>query len=229
MVQTQIKPKSTAGDPFAVARKRMVQEQIVARGISDQRIIEVMGRVHRHDFVDEALKPQAYIDAPLSIGEGQTISQPYIVALMTQALLLRGKEKVLEIGTGCGYQTVILASTAGQVYTIERVKSLGMQARSRFKNYGLRNIVMRIGDGSMGWIEAAPFDRIMVTCAAPIVPETLISQLSPGGVMIVPVAVNEHHQNLLRITKDMAGQHTRTEDLGACHFVKLVGKKGYAE
>lgn len=229
MTHKLLKSDSQGKDPYAIARKRMVQEQIVARGITDATVIDVMGRVHRHDFVDEALKNQSYSDAPQSIGEGQTISQPYIVALMTQALQLTGREKVLEIGTGCGYQTVVLAQTAGQVYTIERLKGLGMQARTRFKSYGLKNIVMRIGDGSLGWPEAASFDRILMTCAAPNVPENLLEQLSPGGMMVMPVAANEGYQNLLRIVKDLSGQSYRTEDLGSCHFVKLVGKKGYSE
>lgn len=212
-------------DRYAIARKRMMAEQIMARGITDPKVIEVMSMVPRHDFVDEALKDQSYSDGPLSIGEGQTISQPYIVALMTQALGLNGTENVLEIGTGCGYQTVILSAIARQVYTIERVKSLGMKARNRFKQYGLKNIVMRIGDGSMGWPEAAPFDRIITTCAAPEVPQVFLEQLAQGGVLVVPVTSSAGYQDLLRITK--TGDSFSTENLGGCHFVKLIGRYGY--
>lgn len=214
-------------DPFAISRKRMVKEQLFDRGITDKRVLDVMNQIHRHDFVDEALKRQAYIDAPLSIGEGQTISQPYIVALMTQALQLQGNEKVLEIGTGCGYQTVILSHLARKVYTIERFKSLGMEARTRFKNYGLRNVVLRIGDGSQGWATEQPFDRILLACASPQIPEVLIQQLAVGGKLVVPVTVSKGLQHLLRITRTTKKDYA-TEDLGGCHFVKLVGKYGYA-
>lgn len=203
----------------------MIQDQIVARGITDQKIIEIMGQVPRHEFVDDALKGQSYADAPLSIGSGQTISQPYIVALMSQALGLCGDENILELGTGSGYQTVVLALAARKVYTVERVKFLAMEARRRFKRFGFRNIVLRVSDGSSGWPEEAPFDRILVTCAAPSVPEHLISQMSEGGVMVVPVSVSEGYQNLMRIKKTRDSY--TTEDLGGCHFVKLIGKFGY--
>lgn len=212
-------------DPYAVSRKRMIQEQLVARGISNPRVLDIMSRVPRHVFVDEALKNQAYIDAPLSIGEGQTISQPYIVALMTQALALSGTEKILEIGTGCGYQTIILSLAAKKVYTIERIKTLGIEARGRFKKFGLKNIVMRVGDGSAGWPEAQPFDRVLVSCASPQIPVSLIAQLVVGGQLVIPVSLATGHQNLLRITRTPTSY--QTEDLGACHFVRLVGKFGY--
>ncbi|MBF0104092.1 MAG: protein-L-isoaspartate(D-aspartate) O-methyltransferase [Deltaproteobacteria bacterium] len=212
-------------DTYAVARKRMISEQIISRHISDKRVIDIMSRVPRHEFVDDALKDQAYTDGPLSIGEGQTISQPFIVALMTETLLLSGAEKVLEIGTGCGYQTLILAMAARQVYTIERIKSLGLKARTRFKKFGLKNIVMRIGDGSLGWAEAAPFDRILIACAAPQVPDIFVKQLSEGGIMVIPVSTGSGHQDLLRITRK--NNSVFTENLGACHFVKLVGRHGY--
>ncbi|MCP5464922.1 MAG: protein-L-isoaspartate(D-aspartate) O-methyltransferase [Deltaproteobacteria bacterium] len=212
---------------YSIARKRMIQEQIVDRGVRDQAVLAAMQKIHRHDFVDDALKAQAYRDAPLNIGEGQTISQPYIVALMTQSLKTNKDHKVLEIGTGCGFQTSILSELAGKVYTIERIRGLGLQARKRFKDYGLRNIVMRVGDGSKGWEEAAPFDRIIVTCASPKVPERLLEQLNIGGVMVVPVSQKEGHQNLLRITKTKEG--LKTENLGECHFVKLIGRHGYRQ
>lgn len=210
---------------YAIAVKRMISEQIVARGISDPRVIETMTRVPRHLFVDDALKSQAYTDAPLNIGEGQTISQPYIVALMTERLNLTGTEKILEIGTGCGYQTTILSRLVKQIYTIERIKTLALQARARFKMMGLRNVVLRIGDGSLGWKEAAPFDRILVACAAPIMPESLISQLTMGGFVVIPVESSGGNQDLWKVTKTPDG--LKKENLGPCRFVKLIGKQGY--
>jgi protein-L-isoaspartate(D-aspartate) O-methyltransferase len=218
--------KSDLGKDFAIARKRMMTEQIIKRGISDQNVIEVMSQMPRHFFVDEGLRNQAYSDAPLSIGEGQTISQPYIVALMTQALALTGCEKVLEIGTGCGYQTAVLSKLVRQVYTIECVASLAMPARSRFKKMGLKNIIMRVGDGSLGWSENAPFDRILLTCAAPELVESLLMQLNPHeGIMVTPVAGDGDEQRLIRIVRQ--GLEDKKQDLGACRFVKLVGKYGY--
>lgn len=209
---------------FSVSRKRMVNEQLTVRGIHDPRVLEVMGRVPRHLFVDEGLAEQAYSDNPLGIGEGQTISQPYMVALMTEALGLLGTEKVLEIGTGCGYQTAVLAELARQTYTIERIKSLGLMARSTLKKLGYRNIVIRIGDGSHGWREGAPFDGILVAAGSPKIPQPLLAQLAEGGRLVVPVGT-EHEQNLMRV-KMISGQ-PMVEDLGACRFVKLVGKFGW--
>lgn len=219
--------KSDLDEDFSIARKRMIAEQIVKRGISDRRVIDVMSQMPRHLFVDDGLRNQSYSDAPLPIGEGQTISQPYIVALMTQALALTGCEKVLEIGTGCGYQTAVLSKLAGQIYTIERVSSLAMPARSRFKKMGLKNIVMRVGDGSLGWLENAPFDRVLLTCAAPGLIETLLMQLNPNkGMMVIPVAGDNDEQRLVRIVRQ--GSDYKKQDLGACRFVKLIGKQGYA-
>lgn len=217
--------ETTRHDPYQIARKRMIQEQLVARGINDSDVLEVMGKIPRHIFVDEALKSQAYIDAPLNIGEGQTISQPFIVALMTQALELTGKEKVLEIGTGCGYQTAVLGLLAKQVYTIERHKSLTMQARRRLKRLGIKNIVMRVGDGSLGWTKAAPFDRILIACASPKLPENLLNQLKVGGFILVPVDAEPGVQDLLKIIKTESGFETKS--YGACRFVKMIGKHGY--
>ncbi|EKD51297.1 MAG: hypothetical protein ACD_62C00291G0010 [uncultured bacterium] len=213
-----------ANDRFALARKRMVQEQLVARSITDERTLSAMNRVYRHCYVEEALCEQAYTDAPLSIGEGQTISQPYIVALMTQALSLTGHEKVLEVGTGCGYQTTILALLADKVYTVERFKSLAIKARQRFKELALKNIVMRVGDGSVGWREAAPFDRILLTCAAPGFPQQFVEQLTPQGILIVPCKNQGGEQHLLRMTKTEVG--CETQDLGECRFVPMLGKRG---
>lgn len=210
---------------LSIARKRMIAEQIVARGIKAPHVIETMGRVPRHIFVDDALRDQAYMDGPLNIGEGQTISQPYIVAFMTESLQLTGQESVLEIGTGCGYQTTLLALLTKQIHTVERIKSLAIKARSRFKLMGLKNIVMRVGDGSQGWPEAAPFDRIIVTCAAPVKPEALMGQLKVGGLLVVPVAVGRDDQDLLQFKRTEQG--FSTENLGPCRFVRLIGKYGY--
>lgn len=219
---TRVLPQA---DAFAVARKRMVYEQILSRGVSDAGTLRAMADVPRHLFVDDALKNQAYTDAPLNIGEGQTISQPYIVGLMTQALGLSGRESVLEIGTGCGYQTTILAMLAARVFTIERFKSLAFAARRVFKTLQLTNVVMRVGDGSTGWPERAPFDRILIGCVAPSVPKELLAQLALGGCLVMPVAHVHGGQSLIRIRKAPDGL-TR-EDLGACRFVKLIGRHGY--
>lgn len=213
-------------DIYSVARRRMVQEQLLARGILDARVLDVMGRVKRHLFVDAGIRDQAYGDYPLGIGEGQTISQPYIVALMTETLGLKGGEKVLEIGSGCGYQTAVLAELAGQVYTIERVKSLGFLARRNLKSLNYRNIVIRIGDGSQGWPEAAPFDSILIAAGGPKIPEPLFNQLAEGGRMIVPVG-EEDYQILTRVTRH--GREMITENLGECRFVKLVGAHGWGK
>lgn len=212
---------------FAVAFKRMLKEQLQTRGISDERVLEAMKTIPRELFVDEALKNQAYTDAPLQIGEGQTISQPYIVGLMTQALELKGHEKILEIGTGCGYQTAILASLTKKVYTIERYKSLAMKARERLISLQYRNVVLRIGDGSYGWPEAMPFDAIIVTCAAPQVPETYLNQLQKGGKLLLPVNQDnkDNEQALILITKTDTGFVSK--NLGPCRFVPLVGEYGF--
>lgn len=212
---------------YSIAFKRMLKEQLIDRGITDERVLDAMRHTPRDFFVDEALKTQAYIDAPLQIGEGQTISQPYIVAMMTQALMLKGSERVLEVGTGCGYQTAILASLVQKVYTIERFKSLAMRARERLITLGKKNIVIRVGDGSFGWSDAAPFSAIIVTCAAPKIPETYLAQLAMGGRLVIPVSEtnNEQQQNMMLVKKNEQG--FVEENLGECRFVKLVGQHGY--
>lgn len=208
-----------------IARKKMVQDQLVARGIKDERVLSAMLRVPRHLFVEEALSAQAYSDGPLPIGERQTISQPYMVALMTQLLQLSGSEKVLEIGTGSGYQAAILACLAGRVYTVERIRSLALQARRVLDSLGFLNINLKIDDGSGGWDEEAPFDAIMVTAGAPSVPQLLVEQLAPGGRLVLPVG-DQFTQSLVRITKQEDGTLTKEESVG-CRFVKLVGKWGW--
>ncbi|HAA83842.1 MAG TPA: protein-L-isoaspartate O-methyltransferase, partial [Thermodesulfobacterium commune] len=167
-------------DLYRIAREKMVKSQIVARGIKDEKVIQAMLKVPRHLFVEEALRDQAYGDFPLPIGKGQTISQPYIVALMTEALELKGKERVLEVGTGSGYQTAILAEIALWVYTIERDPDLSEKAKKVLLSLGYKNISFKIGDGSLGWPEAAPFDAIIVTAASPQIPQPLVDQLAEG-------------------------------------------------
>ena len=215
--------KSTS-DPYSVARRRMIDMQLVARGIRSEKVLQVMRQLPRHYFVDPGMAAQAYGDYPVAIGAGQTISQPYIVALMTEALELKGDEKVLEIGTGCGYQTAVLASLAKQIYTIERIKTLGLGARRVLKQLHFRNIVMRVGDGTNGWQEAQPFDAILAAAGSPEIPAPLVAQLGENGKLVIPVGTNEA-QSLLRIRKHN-GQ-VITENLGPCRFVKLVGRHGW--
>ncbi|MFO7707021.1 MAG: protein-L-isoaspartate(D-aspartate) O-methyltransferase [Desulfobacterales bacterium] len=204
----------------------MVRQQIEARGVTEPQVLSALRKVPRHLFVSEALRDQAYGDFPLPIGEQQTISQPYIVAEMTQALELTKSDRVLEIGTGSGYQAAVLAEIAYRVYTIERIRPLYLSARRLFDEMRLYNIVTRYGDGTKGWEAEGPFDAIIVTAGAPGVPESLLDQLAIGGRMVVPVG-NQHTQELIRIVKDEHG--TRRTELGGCRFVKLVGEGGWKE
>lgn len=210
---------------FEIARKRMVESQIIARGIKNRRVIDAMLKVPRHIFVEEALASQAYNDKPLPIGEKQTISQPYMVALMTELLELTGKEKVLEIGTGSGYQAAILAELADRVYTVERIRPLALKARKALDNLGLLNINIKISDGTVGWKEEAPFDAILVTAGAPEVPPELINQLALNGKMVIPVG-EKYEQTLVRICKSVDGSIIRDNLIG-CRFVRLIGRNGW--
>ncbi len=203
---------------FGAARRMMVETQIRARGVRDPLVLAALAKVPRHAFVPEPLRRQAYADEPLPIGEGQTISQPYIVAFMTEALGLGGGEKVLEIGTGSGYQTAVLAEIAGEVWTIELVEPLARRARAALDGQGYANIHYRVGDGSEGWPEEAPFDAVIVTAAAPALPAALEDQLGPGGRMIVPVGTDLQELVLVRRT---AGGLERETLLGV-RFVPLV-------
>jgi len=214
------------GDEFEKARERMVDLQIVRRGIKDPRVIAAMKKVPRHFFVSESMRSQAYEDHPLPIEEKQTISQPYIVALMTEALQLKGHEKVLEIGTGSGYQTAILAELADKVFTIERIPLLAEKARKRLEELGYKNIVYRIGDGTLGWPEEAPFDGILVSAAAPSIPQPLIDQLAMGGRLIIPVG-DRLSQELVLVERVPEG--IRKSFLGGVRFVDLIGKWGWKE
>jgi protein-L-isoaspartate(D-aspartate) O-methyltransferase len=207
-------------------REEMVRKQIESRGVTDPNVLAAMGSVPRHLFVSEALRDQAYGDFPLPIGEQQTISQPFIVAEMTQALELGKEDRVLEIGTGSGYQAAILAQIAYRVYTVERIRSLYVQTRALLDKLNYHNVVMRCSDGTTGWEDQSPFDAIIVTAGSPKVPEALIDQLKDGGRMVVPVG-DQHAQDLIKITKDSSG--IQQTNLGGCRFVKLVGKHGWRE
>jgi len=209
---------------FPKARGKMVEEQIIARGIKDPRVIAAMKKVPRHLFVEEALQNQAYSDHPLPIGEKQTISQPYMVALMTEAMQLTGEERVLEIGAGSGYQTAILAELAREVYSIERIRSLAIKARKLLYELGYFNAEIKIFDGTLGWAEKGPFDAIMVTAGAPNIPQPLYDQLALQGRLVIPVG-DVYAQDLFRITRIEEG--LKKEDLGGCRFVKLIGKYGW--
>jgi len=210
---------------FDRRRKRMVDEQLVARGIQDRRVLSAMATTPRHVFVDEALRERAYDDHPLPIGHGQTISHPYTVALMTEALELQGTERVLEIGTGSGYQTAILARICANVFTIERIAALATRARRVLDHLSLYNVALRVGDGTIGWNAEAPFDAIIVTAGTPQLPRPLLSQLRAGGRLVVPVG-EEESQSLLRLRVDASG--VTEEYIGDCRFVKLLGRYGFA-
>jgi len=207
------------------ARKRMIESQIKARGITDICLIDAMLKIPRHIFVEEAMAAQAYSDTALPIGEKQTISQPYMVALMIEKLLLTGKEKVLEIGTGSGYQTAILAQLAARVYTIERLRPLALKARKALDSLGLLNINMRIEDGTGGWEAEAPFDAIIVSAGAPDIPRQLVDQLGIGGRLVIPVG-NQSEQVLTVLSKGDDCSVSR-EDFVNCKFVRLIGQFGW--
>ena len=216
-------------DRYRKQRARMVETQIRARGVSNSRVLKVMETMPRHLFVDEGLIDQAYNDNPLPIGDRQTISQPYIVALMTEALELKGTEQILEIGTGSGYQTAILAQLADRVFSIERVATLAARARKILDQLNCYNVAIRIGDGSYGWKEEAPFDAIITTAAAPSVPRHLLLQLAPGGRLVVPVG-NRDVQTLYKLTRSIDNpDEIKKEDLGGCRFVSLIGESGWRE
>lgn len=211
---------------FTKERLAMVEEQLRRRGIRDQRVLEAMIKVPRHSFVPEAHRGAAYEDRPLPIGEEQTISQPYMVAIMTQSLELKGEERVLEIGTGSGYQTAILAELAKEVCTIERLPLLLERAQSTLRYLGYENIFFRMGDGTKGWPEKAPFDGIIVTAGAPEIPQTLLSQLADGGRLVIPVGPR-YTQTLFKVTRQ--GKNYREEEITGCVFVPLLGEYGWKE
>lgn len=211
-------------EDYAAARKKMVEKQLIARGLRDPQVLAAMGEVPRHSFVSESLKHEAYDDNPLPIGQGQTISQPYMVAIMTELLALKGHERVLEIGTGSGYQAAILTRLCQWVYTIEVLEPLSQKARTSIAKCGYENISFKVGDGSLGWPEEAPFDGIIVTAGAPDIPVTLVDQLIMGGRLVIPVG-DRFSQTLKRVTKTPTG--TKIERHTGCRFVDLVGKYGW--
>ncbi len=208
-------------------RRMMVEHQIRARGIRDPLVLEAFLRVPRHEFVPENLRSMAYDDTPLPIGRGQTISQPFMVALMTEALGIRGGEKVLEVGTGSGYQAAILAEMGCDVHTVEREPELAREAMKRLARLGYRGVKVHVGDGTLGLPEEAPFQAILVTAGGPRVPESLKEQLDPqGGVLVIPVG-ERGFQELLRVTR--RGNRFSTENLGGCRFVPLIGEEGWRD
>ena len=211
---------------YHVARQKMVQTQLIPRGINDPAVLMAMGKVPRDRFVEEALEGEAYNDHPLPIGHKQTISQPYIVALMTEALKLTGEEKTLEIGTGSGYQTAVLAELSRKVYTVERIRTLMVKARQVLQDLEYTNILFKAFDGTLGWDEYAPYDAIIVTAGSPKIPKPLLSQLKEGGRLIIPVG-NKYGQDLIKVT-NQRGNFVKT-NLGGCRFVDLVGAHGWKE
>jgi protein-L-isoaspartate(D-aspartate) O-methyltransferase len=211
---------------FKEARHRMVERQLAGRGITDERVLEAMREVPRHRFVPEDMEDMAYRDTPLPIGHGQTISQPYIVAYMTQALHLTPDERLLEVGTGSGYQVAILSRLAKRVYSVERMNELSERAEQIVRELGYDNVEFRVGDGGYGWPEEAPFDAILVTAAAPEVPQPLIAQLADGARLVAPIGP-AGYQELIRLTKQ--GEGTKVDHLVPVAFVPLVGEHGWRE
>jgi len=211
---------------FRELRELMVKTQLIPRGIKDERVINAMRKIPRHLFVGEHIQHRAYEDMALSIGEGQTISQPYMVANMTELLELKGNEKVLEVGTGSGYQAAILAELAKEVFTIDRVDALARKAKERLESIGYKNVHFRTGDGTMGWPENAPYDRIIVTAGAPKVPDPLLEQLSENGIIVAPVG-DRFSQQLVKVKK--SGGKISEQYLTPCVFVPLIGKYGWEE
>ncbi|MBN2093427.1 protein-L-isoaspartate(D-aspartate) O-methyltransferase [candidate division KSB1 bacterium] len=205
-------------------REKMVKEQIEGRGIHDARVLQAMLKIPRHQFVSDKYQKQAYDDTPLPIECGQTISQPYMVGLMTEKLALTGTEKVLEIGTGSGYQTALLATLASVVYTIERHETLYLNSKLLFKNMGIQNILSFLGDGTKGLLQYQPYDRIIVTAGAPIIPQHLIKQLADGGIIVIPVG-SATHQELIVGTR--SGQELKQKKACGCVFVPLIGESGW--
>ena len=209
---------------YEVARARMVKEQLIKRGITDKRVLEAMSAVPRHMFVDQAFWPRAYGDYPLPIGLDQTISQPYIVALMTQELELEEGQKVLEIGTGSGYQAALLSVLGCEVFSIERYEELSEKAKKTLDKLEIENVAFKVGDGSFGWEENAPYDGIIVTAGAPSAPDYLMNQLAVGGIFVIPVGTKSS-QRLVKIIK--GEKIIEKRDICGCIFVPLVGKLGW--
>lgn len=213
---------SYAEDIYEKRRLLMVERDIKARGVKDVKVLEVMKKIPRHLFVDDSLRNQAYDDHPLPIGEGQTISQPYVVALMTEALRLKPSDRVLEIGTGSGYQAAVLAEIVKEVYTIEIRKGLAEKAEKRLRELGYRNVRVKYGDGYFGWEEFAPFDAIIVTASANHIPPPLIKQLKDGGRLIIPLGSTIYYQTLTLVTKKKG--EVFLDQMGPVAFVPMIGE-----
>jgi protein-L-isoaspartate(D-aspartate) O-methyltransferase len=211
-------------DPYTSQRLAMVEQQLRRRGIHDERVLRTMGEVPRHEFIPESVRHRAYLDQPVPIGEEQTISQPYIVAVMTQYLAVEPENVVLEIGTGTGYQAAVLSRLGKQVYTVERHASLAERAREIFRRLGYDNIEVVLGDGTQGLPEHAPYDRILVAAAAPSVPAPLVEQLQEGGRMVIPVGSSD--TQVLQLLRKSAGE-IFTSNLEGCRFVPLIGEGGF--
>ena len=211
-----------AQDPYAKKRQTMIDQHIKGRGIKDKKVLEAMGKIPREFFVDESKRSKAYADQPLPIGEGQTISQPYVVALMTEALRLQPSDRVLEIGTGSGYQAAVLAEIVKEVYTIEIRRTLAEAATQRLKTLGYKNIEVKFGDGYFGWEEHAPFDAIIITASVNHIPPPLIKQLKEGGRLILPLGNTLFYQTLTLVTKQMG--ELKMEQLGGVVFVPMTGE-----
>ncbi len=209
---------------FDQARKSMVERQLIARGIQDQRVLDAINQVPRHLFVDHSLRNEAYDDTPLPIGDGQTISQPYMVAIMTELLRLKGDERVLEIGTGSGYQAAVLSRLCSMVYTVERLETLSLKAQQAIQLCGYTNVKFLISDGTLGWPEFAPYDAIIVTAGAPHLPGTFVDQLSEGGKLVIPIG-DKYSQTLKLVRKTKDGSFTQSYT--DCRFVNLIGKHGW--
>lgn len=208
-----------------IRRDKMVKEQVEARGVRDKAVLDAMKKVPRHLFVEEALSPRAYNDSPLPIGEGQTISQPFIVGFMSELLQISPGQKVLEIGTGSGYQAAVLAEMGAEVYTIERIKKLFMATRKLLFEMRYFNIRVKLDDGTTGWPDEGPYDRIIVTAGGPEIPQSLVDQLADPGRMVIPVGHERRRQRLMLVTKEEG--KVVEEDMGGCAFVDLVGKQGW--
>jgi protein-L-isoaspartate(D-aspartate) O-methyltransferase len=211
-------------DPYLELREAMVETQLRKRGVKDERVLRAMAAVPRHEFVPPRLAGSAYADEPLAIGSGQTISQPYIVAAMTEALELCGSERVLEIGTGCGYQAAVLSLLSQEVYSIEYLPELALSAAERLERLGFHNVHVHCGDGSLGLKEFAPYEAILVAAAAPSLPQPLLEQLNEGGRMIAPIGTEEH-QHLRLLTRH--GNDYAAEQREGCRFVPLLGRYGW--
>lgn len=212
-------------DEMSIQRLRMVERLAEHYRIQDARVLDVMNRLPRHLFVSEAIKSQAYNDNALPIAGGQTISQPFIVARMTELLELKGDEKVLEIGAGSGYQTAVLASLARKVFAIERLDSLANDAKQRLRSLGFRNVTLKAGDGTEGWNAYMPYDAILVAAGGPEIPEPLVAQLKIGGRLVIPIGEDQRTQMLTRVTR--TGHGSRREHFGPCAFVPLIGEHGW--